>query len=169
MYTILGMLDSLRKTDQEFFGRLGSLESYLPRKPGHPAPPDVRLLCAAGIRARVARLYLVSALLGEITSWGNGQETDLFREAGLTSGQAKAIGLLLHTDGYARCINVPGIEGVVRIQVTQQQLSRFFLDLLQLVESLSSGRQTIPEVGFLIEAMIEASVVFPEPLGPMRA
>jgi proteasome lid subunit RPN8/RPN11 len=149
MYTILGMLDSLRTTDQEFLDRLEVLESYLPGRLGRPAPPEARLLCAAGIKERVARLYLVSALLGDIASWGNGQEPDLFREAGLTSGRSKAIGLLLHADGYAYCINVPGIEGVVRIQVTQQQFSRFFLDLLQLVESLSNDRHAIPEVGFL--------------------
>jgi proteasome lid subunit RPN8/RPN11 len=149
MYTILGMLNSLRSTDQEFLKRLEALESHLPKKPHYPAPLEVRLLCAAGISEEAARLYLVSALLADVPSWGNGQEPDLFREAGLTSGRSKALALLLHSDGYAHCINVPGIEGIIRIQVTPEHVSAFFLDLLHLVESLSDDRQAIPEVGFL--------------------
>jgi hypothetical protein len=149
MCTVLGMLDSLRSSRHELLTQVGELEANLPGGPTHPAPPEVRLLCAAGIRQEVARLLLVGALLGEVASWGSGQDPDLYREAGLTSARSKGFALLLHSNGYARCVNIPGMAGIVRIEVTPEQLTQFFHDLELLIEALSDESRPLPDVGFL--------------------
>jgi len=156
MNLLLAFLSDLRHENTIFREHLSLLPSS--RDIGCPAPPDLELLVSCGLREEVGRLILVTVAIGDIVSWSHDGRIDLFREAGLTSAASKRWGLFLHDMGYARCVNVPGPEGRVRLRMCPDDFLRFLKDLADLAESVAEGQ--VHRVGFLASFYDEGKSIF---------